>query len=140
MKQKNESQYKDNGYEVCLRRIMCIFLSVETLLIYAIASSWRFLPEEELFYIHTESFFNMIGAPMLWMLIPVVMTALSLFFKSFYYIYEILHIIIGTFIALELLSLLIIAIIVFLLFSGRMIIYSHCMRRHSKKLKNNVGF
>lgn len=137
MKPKKKLVY-EGDYEVSLRRIVCIFLSIETLLIYFLACK-RILPEKNLFYIHTEGFINIISSTMLWMLIPVLLTTLSLFSISAYYIYEMIHFLMGglLFFVLWWWGHLMIALIIILLFWARMIIYCHCMQAYARKCKNN---
>lgn len=94
MKIKPYLLFKPDDYEIALRRVMCVFLSIETLVVCYYVIAW--FPYEDIrFYIHNMSFYEMMASHILLMAVPVILTVLSLFSRLVYYIIETVHVIIG---------------------------------------------
>lgn len=128
--------FKPDEYEIALRRVMCILLSIETLVVCYYAVKW--VPySDERFYIHNMSFYEMMASHILLMSVPIILTVLSLFSRLVYYITETIHVIIGIlvfgFLFLIFLRIfwgIVIAFLVLFGFTGRIICYCFFMWRN----------
>lgn len=132
MKLKLKPVFPSDDYEVGLRRELCVFLSIETIFIFFLFSSEIFVPNKDMFYVHIDGFYEMIGQPVIFMFASVTLTALSLFNRWVYYFYEGIHAAVGVLLLVGFIGALPLGIVLFFLFSGRFLIYMNRMKSHTK--------
>lgn len=123
-----------DGFEVTLRHIMCVFMTFETMFIIGIIIMLIDTDTIILLKYHEESL-SIILFPFMLCAFLIGMTILSFFHKHIYLIYEGLHVIIGIWALISLLTGAFIFIFVFIIFSLRFTVYLIIMEIHNTRLE-----
>lgn len=135
---------KKDDYEVTLRRVMCIFLSLEALLICWFVLSYisDYRDSMTLLHYHEKTISDVIYYPTVICSVFVVPTLLSCFFRGVYIFYECLHAVVGgllinsAILSVNLMSVLI-SLPIAIILAARLCIYCFLIERHKKKTENS---
>ena len=109
-----------NEQEKRLRRKVCVFVALETLLLCLAAVLATYENTLMRLYYHEYTPFESVSVLMLFCAVPVVCTILSMRFKVCYCIYEILHALLGMMMG---------GVLFALVFSARFLIYLSRLRK-----------